>query len=467
MKRFLMCMLVCVTSISILFSQITVFAATGTYHIDEMKMTVTIPSGYSVITRDTPVYDSVFNTLGVSGTELISHFKANGIYLNAISNTNNEEIVITNMENILSNFALISETALNTLASALVNEYTNRGIKVSKYDIYQHSQAKFVRMYWYDAANYTYGLQYYTIYDNNAMNFTMRSYSGSISSRQELTIKAIVDSVKYDKAPPTVDEGVDTEPFIYTDSDSGVKFTVPANWVEDEFNEEREFLDAKFASTKEEGLIILFSSTDLWTEASSADRAGMSRSDINNSLFSKADIAEIGNTTEDNVSMFMYNGVEYYKCETSNDKELHGLSFDVTMTYLMFVHNGWMYSFQFGGTSDHELYSDFESLIRSVEYPEQPTYELDVDDYYDDDYSYLGDIDNDDDNESNTYTGVILFVVIMVAAGTVCTVLWILRKKKQKVKETIVYCGKCGQKLPPNSDFCHMCGAKVEREKER
>lgn len=465
MKRFLMCVLVCVMIISILFSQITVFASTGTYHIDEMEITVTIPSGYSVITRDTPVYDSVFNTLGVSGTELISRFKTNGIYLNAVSNTNNEEIVITNMENILSNFALISDTALNTLASALVNEYTNQGIKVSKYDIYQHSQAKFVRMYWYDAANYTYGLQYYTIYDNNAMNFTMRSYNGRISAEQERTIKAIVDSVKYDKAPPMVDEGADTEPFIYTDSDSGVKFTVPANWIEKEFNGEREYLDAKFASTKEEGLIILFSSTDLWTEASPADRVGMSRSDINNSLFSKADISEMVNTTEDNVSMFMYNGVEYYKCETSDDKEVHGLSFDVTMTYLMRVDNGWMYSFQFGGTSDHELYSDFESLMRSVEYPVQPTHETDIDGY-DDNYSYFGNIDNDDDDESKTYTGVILFVVIMVAAGAVCMVLWIAEKKKRKNKHAVSYCGICGQRLPSDSDFCHMCGTKVEREKE-
>ena len=114
-----------------------VFAASGTYDLDELELQITIPSGYSVVTRDTPASDPIFSDLGISKSALISHFEASNIYLNAISNAYNEEVVVTMTENSLSNFSLLSDTALETLTSALVDQYTNYGINVSKYEVYQ------------------------------------------------------------------------------------------------------------------------------------------------------------------------------------------------------------------------------------------------------------------------------------------------------------------------------------------
>ena len=451
-------------------------AASNTYDLDELGLQVTIPNGYAVITRDTPASDPIFSDLGTTKSALISQFESSNIYLNAISDTYNEEVVVTMMENSLTNFSLLSDTTLNTLASTLVNQYTDYGINVSKYDIYQHSQAKFVRLYFTDTGKTVHGLQYYTIYDGKAMNFTMRSYEGRLSSRQETAIKTIVDSIKYDKAPPVADRGEDTNSFIHTDTDSGVTFTVPANWKQEAFSKDREFIDVKFVSTKEDGCTMIYGSTDMWSQMSASDRAGYTRSDLNNSAFTKSDIAAMYNTTADKISTVTYNGVEYFKGETNYTSDAYGVDITVKMTQLVYIDNGWMYMFQFGGTSTHKLYSDFESLLKSVQYPTVS------------DVGGVGSTNNTTSNNTNDNTddssGIIAVVVLFVIVAVIVVAMIVSRKKNQSEPanytpiyntptpeppsrpEPTIYCTKCGQALPLDSDFCHKCGTKIIKEED-
>ena len=453
---------------------LSVFAASNTYDLDELGLQVTIPDGYSVITRDTRASDPIFSDLGTTKSALISQFESSNIYLNAISDTYNEEVVVTMTENSLSNFSLLSDTALNTLASTLVNQYADYGINVSKYEIYQHSQAKFVRVYFTDTGKTVHGLQYYTIYDGKAMNFTMRSYEGSLSSRQETAIKTIVDSIKYDNAPPVADQGEDTNSFIHTDTDSGVTFTVPANWKQEAFSKDREFIDVKFVSTKEDGCTMIYGSTDMWSQMSASDKVGYTRSDLNNSAFTKSDIAEMYSTTADKISTVTYNGIEYFKGETNYTSDAYGVDITVKMTQLVYIDNGWMYMFQFGGTSTHKLYFDFESLLKSVQYPTVSN------------VGGVGSTNNTTSNNPNDNTddssGIIAVVVLLVIVAVIVVVVIVSRKKNQsepanytliyntptpeppRKPEPVIYCTKCGQALPLDSDFCHKCGTKIEKE---
>lgn len=176
-------------------------------------------------------------------------------------------------------------------------------------------------------------------------------------------------SIKYDKAPPVSEPGEDTDSFVHTDTDSGVTFTVPANWKQEAFSKDREFIDVKFVSTKDNGCTMIFGSTDIWALMSASDKVGYTRAGLNNSAFTKSDIAEMYGTTADKISVVTYNGVQYYKGEKDYSVDTYGIDLSVSMTQLVYIDNGWMYIFQFGGTSSHKLYSNFESLLNSVQYP--------------------------------------------------------------------------------------------------
>lgn len=473
-KKFSKLILIQILVVSMVFCTIpfNVFSEEpGVYQLKDLELQVTVPKGYIVITRNTPESDTTFSKLGVTKSDITSKFESSNIYLNAISNIYNEEIVVTNIKSIISNFSLLSDTILNVFATSFVKQYKDYGVDVLKYEIYHHSQAKFIKVYFVDEENSIYGLQYYTIYGSKAMNFTMRSSEGQISARQESVMQTMVDSIVYDNAPPVVEAGEDTNSFIYTDVDSGVMFTVPANWEQKEFYEEREVLDAKFVSTKEDGCTMIYGSTDMWSQLSAFDKVGYNRSDINNSAFTMSDIAEMYSTTADKISTVTYNGVEYFKGVTNYTSDTYGVDITVTMTQLVYIDNGWMYMFQFGGTSTHKLYSDFESLLKSVQYPT---------------ISNVGGIgltnntsNNLNDNSDDNFGIVVVTLLIVVAVIVVAVV--IFRKKNNELanctpiyntptpespsnSKPIIHCTKCGQALPPNNNFCHICGTKIEKE---
>lgn len=500
MKRFFAVILTLIVLLTMSLN-LSVSATSNTYYLDELGLQVTFPPNYSVITRDTPASDPIFSDLGITKHELISQFESSGIYLNAITDTFGEEVVVTMIDSdAIADFSLLSDTALELLASMSLDEYTSYGFNVSKYDVYNHSQTKFIRLYFTDTGKTVHGLQYHTVCDGKAMNFTMRSYEGGISPKQEATIKTIVDSIKFGNKPPVADQGEDTASFVYTDKDTGATFTVPANWEQKEFTEDREIIDAKFVSTKEAGCVMIYGSVDMWEQLSPLDKIGYTRSDINNSAFTKSDIAEMYSVDADKITTVTYNGMQYFKCEDDFTAEVYGINVTLPMTQLIYIDNGWAYMFQFGNASTHKLYSDFESLIKSVQYPTfsnvggvDSTNSSASDNSNTNTNSNVGSdtnphvypITNSDvalKTNSGSSTGIITAVVLLVAVAiTIVSVLVYRKKKKTSCADytpiypttmtdpsgntvPTVYCTNCGEPLPADSSFCHMCGAKIIKE---
>ena len=221
MKRLSLVIVLCL--VLALFTPMTIMAtdAANTYELSELELSVDIPDKYSVITRETDAGDPVFGKYGISKESVTAHFETNNIYLNALSNTNSEEIVVTMLSNTMSDFNTLSDPMLEILASKLEEEFKAYNVNILDYEIYHHAQTKFLKIYFHDSANTAYGIQYYTICNYKAMNFTLKSYSGDITPEQESTIKTVVDSVKYNtiSANSEQEEGTSSSDYSSTTDD--------------------------------------------------------------------------------------------------------------------------------------------------------------------------------------------------------------------------------------------------------
>ncbi len=346
-------------------------AGSTTYDLDDLGLSIVIPDSYIVFTRSIESNDPHLSEYGLTKDGMESLMKERNIYLNAWDEEVNFEIIDTLTEHSINNLSQLSDTVLETLATSLSDQYRQVGISFIKSEIYQHQQAKFLKIYISQPNNdmTVYGLQYYTVYDGKAINITLQSYSGDIDAKKETVIKSIVDSIQFYSDPVQNSIPTQTPSFVFTDKNTGVKFTVPANWSQAELSKEREFISAKFTSNLEGGLSILFGGHDLWNELSASDKQGLSRTDLNNSAFSKSDIAEMLGVQAKDISTVTYSGKEYFKGIVTSTQSVSGISMTITMTQLYYFDNGYIYTFQFNGTNTNPYYKDFESLLSSVEYP--------------------------------------------------------------------------------------------------
>lgn len=375
MKRFLSTVLmICLVLWPL---SVSAFAATSSYNLAELGMSIDIPSDYIVFTRDIKTNDPNLRAYGLTKEGLSSLMLERSIYLNAWDKDANYEIIVTMVDSPFENYNQLSDTLLNGLIPSLKTEYATAGITFIRSDLYQHNQAKFVKIYISQPNNgdTAYGLQFHTAYDGKAINITLQSYSGKIDSSKESVLKKIVDSIHFDTAPK-IKLYFKNDAFTYTDKDSGMTFTVPANWVETPMYEEREFIDVKFTSNLEEGLCIIFMSEDMLSDdfmeeagLSPLEKLMVSRSRLNNSMITKAFVAEMFGCKENDVSMVTYGGKEYFSAEVVTSGTAQGLTISIPMVYLVRCENGYMYMFQINASSSSEYFQDFKTLVSSAKYP--------------------------------------------------------------------------------------------------
>lgn len=358
------CLALCLFSVS-------ASAAGSTYYLSELGMQIDLPEDYIVFTRDTPADDPNFILYGISKEDMDSLLVQQSMYLDAITSTGDAEVVVTMIESPLEDFNQLSDSTLKILASSFTSEYESMGITLLRSEVYQHSQAKFLKLYISRSSEQgtVYGLQYYTVYDSKAINVTLHSYLGEIGPYEEGALLDIVDTVRFDTAPQLNDPPAETEAFVYTDVNTGLSFTVPANWVEKPLNEEREYITAKFVSNLEPGLCIFFYGEDFWSQLPEEERGLYSRAEADNSLFTEADIAYMYGCEESEVSTVYFGNRAYFSAEVTETTTAYGLTVPTTSIVFLRCENGYLYAFRFFDTRESAYYKDFESLMNSVTYP--------------------------------------------------------------------------------------------------
>lgn len=153
------------------------------------------------------------------------------------------------------------------------------------------------------------------------------------------------------------------ETWLYTDPKTQVTFSVPANWKQEEMSQERQYLDAKFVCV-EGGSVLIYGSVDLWEKLPAQDKIGKTRAQINNSLFTETEIAEMIGVLPDKVETVTYGRATYFQTIIPTTQPL------ISTTQLACIHNGWLYTFQYSTTSSR--YEEIKTVLESVQYPGGP-----------------------------------------------------------------------------------------------
>lgn len=232
---------------------------------------------------------------------------------------------------------------------------------------------------------------------------------------------------------------------VYTDKDTGVTFNAPAGWVSQSAEEgisDKELLDVEFSTTKEKGAWMAYGSIDLWETMPYADKKGYSREDLSFSEFTDEEIKELSGRPGKGSEIVTYNGRKYCKTSLVEMAEISGEEVATREIRLVHITDGWLYNFQFFGIKESELYADFESMVKSAQYPASIA-------------------------EKSTLAQSKLTITAFFVAILVCIAIVLIRKKLPKKKYKVQEnewgtCKSCGEVLPKGSTICYRCGSRSD-----
>lgn len=463
-------------------------AGTTTYELDALDMSIEIPDDYCVFTRDMPDDDLRYAQFGFSKEDLGDILEESNIYLDALLPDVSNEIMVTMVDSPVEDFAQFSDTTLTAFASTLWDTAEDYGVTYIKSEIYPHEQVKFIKIYTSRLDNdwTVYVLQYYTVCNGQAISIMMQSRAGEITQANEEDLQKIVDSANFRGAKPVSEVEFETGPFVYTDAETGLSFTVPVNWSQAELLEGTETLDAKFVHTQEMGLGILYGSFDAWEEIPANERAGYSRTELDNSAFTAMDFSNAAKEwgVEDaKVSTVDYGDKMYFAIEGTCRSQVYGLDVSAPVFVLVRAENGYLFQFWFSGEFNSPYYSDFVNLVNSVQYPLKTADDFDM--YIEPTAA------NKPASSGNTNIAIALICTVVFIVGCVAMFVFIWHKKagsqrgfteasdagqdkvgigfseEDETQIVIRFCHRCGNKLVPGARFCDRCGAEIPDVSER
>lgn len=173
------------------------------YEIPELDLGLELPAEYNyVFTKDMDADDSAFVDLGISKESL---FENKSLYLEALTEDQNAEVIVTMMDTdwsqVYYDFNELENSDLLEMAQVcLVDTDSAANMEISNCDIFEgNDQAKFLKAdgVFADEDNDGYAIQYVTVLNGNAYTITFNFYGGEISDEEDAMTEAVVSSASF------------------------------------------------------------------------------------------------------------------------------------------------------------------------------------------------------------------------------------------------------------------------------
>ena len=228
-----------VAAIMLAVACIPAFAA-KTYTVEEIGISVDIPDGYYVITRDISPSDSVFSVLGLDYDALMEIMKNGNIYLDAVGENSEEIMLITYPVPGIEDLSDFTTEELTEFEEGFISGYETSGIEVLDYQIYETDEHVYFKVEAYEESNDVYIMQYANVLDEQMYMLGLRSLT-EITDAQISMMESCVDTISYDFLEENTEEytKAESEDFI---GSSDEEYSEDENY-DDEYDSNDEYDD--------------------------------------------------------------------------------------------------------------------------------------------------------------------------------------------------------------------------------
>ena len=184
----------------------TFCAADSSVRIEELGMTISVPDGLYVITRETDADFPVWKNFIVTRDEFMNEMESQSMYLDAIDPDISYEIVVSGLEgdnySKIFNMSLYDEKEIyENLSEAVRSSAKEEGLMVLDDSIYKSGDLTYYCMTGVkpSSARMEYIKSYGTIVNGKSIQITLHTYGDSIDTEKSEMIKAIADSAHFDE----------------------------------------------------------------------------------------------------------------------------------------------------------------------------------------------------------------------------------------------------------------------------
>ena len=186
--------------LTVLLLALSVHAA-ETVRLDELGLTIEVPEGYYVITRNMASDDPALAVFDMDSDQVTELLEKNDVYLDLMNEDAAFEISMTMTKNQERTMNQFTEDALESMEASLAEQYESSGLTVHSVQHFTQDSTVFFSIYvsGEQNGNPLQLLRYQTVHNYQTVIMDMQYWGSSVPEKYERLAKSMIASIHFDQ----------------------------------------------------------------------------------------------------------------------------------------------------------------------------------------------------------------------------------------------------------------------------